>query len=445
MAERHGQVDFRIFNMGAMLDSRVEQEKTMTILLGSIAAISLLVGGIGVMNIMLVSVTERTREIGIRMATGARTAQHPAAVPDRGAGGVADRRRHRCDAGAGRGLDRGTFLRQNARRVHAVPGDAGLRVGIRHRSDFRISASAQGGLSGPGRRAVNRSDLVIIRASNTMRRAALSSLTVGAVVLRCWPAVPTAWTASRIRCRCRWPGTPRVTPNAKEGIDKEWWKNFNSPVLNQLIEEAFKSNPNIISTEERLKQAERTLSQAHDGLFPDLSVNASTSKGRSGGNNGRPEANTASTSLSLSTSYSVDLWGATAARYRASVASFIGTRYDADLAHIQLAQSIARSYFNLLGTRSQVEVARQNLENAEAQLRIVEVRYDNGVVRQYDLRSSRRRVLQQRTNLIPQENSLRAAETALGLLLGQTPQDFHIEGEPIADLTVPEVAPVAAG
>jgi macrolide transport system ATP-binding/permease protein len=73
MAERHGQIDFRIFNMGAMLDQRVESQNTMTIMLASIAAISLLVGGIGVMNIMLVSVTERTREIGIRMATGART------------------------------------------------------------------------------------------------------------------------------------------------------------------------------------------------------------------------------------------------------------------------------------------------------------------------------------------------------------------------------------
>ncbi|HLW04999.1 MAG TPA: MacB family efflux pump subunit [Azoarcus sp.] len=73
LLSRHGVEDFQLRNMASIIDSVSETQNTMTILLGSIAAISLLVGGIGVMNIMLVSVTERTREIGIRMATGART------------------------------------------------------------------------------------------------------------------------------------------------------------------------------------------------------------------------------------------------------------------------------------------------------------------------------------------------------------------------------------
>jgi macrolide transport system ATP-binding/permease protein len=72
LTARHGKADFQIRNMASLLDTATETQNTLTLLLGSIAAISLLVGGIGVMNIMLVNVTERTREIGVRMATGAR-------------------------------------------------------------------------------------------------------------------------------------------------------------------------------------------------------------------------------------------------------------------------------------------------------------------------------------------------------------------------------------
>ncbi|MFV0480857.1 MAG: MacB family efflux pump subunit [Campylobacteraceae bacterium] len=73
LIRRHSKEDFRIMNMASLMESIEATQNTLTILLGSIAAISLLVGGIGVMNIMLVSVTERTKEIGIRVATGART------------------------------------------------------------------------------------------------------------------------------------------------------------------------------------------------------------------------------------------------------------------------------------------------------------------------------------------------------------------------------------
>ena len=64
--------DFTVRNQQEIAEMATAQSKTMTLLLGAVAGVSLVVGGIGIMNIMLVSVTERTREIGIRMAIGAR-------------------------------------------------------------------------------------------------------------------------------------------------------------------------------------------------------------------------------------------------------------------------------------------------------------------------------------------------------------------------------------
>jgi len=67
-----GDDPFTVRNLTEMLQAQDESSRVMTLLLATVAGISLVIGGIGIMNIMLVSVTERTREIGLRMAVGAR-------------------------------------------------------------------------------------------------------------------------------------------------------------------------------------------------------------------------------------------------------------------------------------------------------------------------------------------------------------------------------------
>jgi NodT family efflux transporter outer membrane factor (OMF) lipoprotein len=238
-----------------------------------------------------------------------------------------------------------------------------------------------------------------------------------------WDAAPSASTAA-----------------AGENLPQDWWKKFDSPVLSKLIDEALAGNPTLKVAEERLGQAQRALSVAHDNLMPDLSVNGSTSRTRSG-LEGTPDVIRSSTSVNAQLRYDVDLWGGKAASLRASKASLAGTRYDLDRSRLALSANVATQYFQLLSIRARVVIARDNLAVAERVLRIVDARYRNGVARPLDLTQQTTAVLQQRTNLIPLEAQERQTETALGLLLGRVPQEFHVDGETFERITVPEVQP----
>ena len=149
--------DFAIIVPAGLLEQKKQTQFIFNIVMICIAGISLLVGGIGIMNIMLATVLERTREIGIRRAIGARQSRHRAPVPV-GSGSDLDRRRtgRHCirlralaDHRVGRGLvDGGDFLvdRHRVRRVGIyrfivwhLSGRAGREAGSHRGHSLRVS------------------------------------------------------------------------------------------------------------------------------------------------------------------------------------------------------------------------------------------------------------------------------------------------------------------
>ncbi|KCZ52064.1 efflux transporter outer membrane subunit [Hyphomonas pacifica] len=214
-----------------------------------------------------------------------------------------------------------------------------------------------------------------------------------------------------------------------------WWQGFNTAQLNALVGQALIANQNLAQGVANVEASRAELKVTNAAFLPQASGSLSASSDTDGG------LDDVSSSSRLSASYQLDLFGANEASRQSSIASLDAAIFSLRALELTVQSDVSSTYFNLLATREQLRVARQNLEISERIFEIVEVRYRAGSISGFDVSSQRASLANARARIPQLEAQVTSFETSLAILLGQTPQGYEAVDEDILNITLPDIAP----
>lgn len=218
---------------------------------------------------------------------------------------------------------------------------------------------------------------------------------------------------------------PQSTHAATDVDWLAWWKSFQDPALNALLDEATANSADLALAAARIEESRASLALTHASRFPTLDANASASRSQVSENAGKlqPGANPRYSDFQpgLTAAFEIDFWGKFQRADEAARARLLAVEANRGTVLAGLYANVAQSYFALRSFDAQVALAEQTLATRRENLRLQTRRFEGGVVGELDVQQAAAEAAGIEATLLQAQQNRRAMEATLAVLVGRGP------------------------
>ena len=212
-----------------------------------------------------------------------------------------------------------------------------------------------------------------------------------------------------------------VVLDDKAGVEANWWKNFNDPVLNQLIDEAIKNNKNLKIAKARIVEARANKEAETSTLFPQVDGEATAQKVNEGTLYLNQPLKYKFAQVDLDATWELDLFGRNQARVREAKALQQSEEANKQGVTVELLANVARNYFNMRNYERQIKITEDNLANQRQTLELTKAQFEGAILSDFDVERAAAQVSDTEAELPTLKAQYDSSLNLLSVLLGAKP------------------------